>query len=70
MWGRLAACGGLLTRPERRLTTGAQLDKLPHKPLTKSRGQLTSVIGARAGKLAKAIFPSAAPLRRSRGTLA
>ena len=35
MWGRLAACGGLLTRVvnpwERRLTTGAQLTKLPHK---------------------------------------
>jgi hypothetical protein len=31
MWGRLAACGGLLTRLERRLTTGAQLTKLPHK---------------------------------------
>src|SRR5580700_12334735 len=34
MWGRLAACGGLLTRVvnpwERRLTTGAQLTKLPH----------------------------------------
>jgi hypothetical protein len=29
-WGRLAACGGLLTRPERRYATGAQLDKLPH----------------------------------------
>jgi GH15 family glucan-1,4-alpha-glucosidase len=31
VWGRLAACGGLLTRLERRLTTGAQLPKLPHK---------------------------------------
>jgi hypothetical protein len=35
MWGRLAARGGLLTRVvnpwERRLTTGAQLGKLPHK---------------------------------------
>ena len=29
-WGRLAACGGLATR-QRRLPTGAQLDKLPHK---------------------------------------
>ena len=31
MWGRLAAGGGLLTRLERRLPTGAQLNKLPHK---------------------------------------
>jgi hypothetical protein len=31
MWGRMVSCGGLATRPERRLTTGAQLDKLPHK---------------------------------------
>jgi hypothetical protein len=35
MWGRPAACGGLLTRAvnawERRLATGAQLGKLPHK---------------------------------------
>src|ERR1019366_6888765 len=30
MWGRLVACGGLVTRPERRYATGAQLDKLPH----------------------------------------
>jgi hypothetical protein len=30
LWGRLAACGGLATR-QRRLPTGAQLDKLPHK---------------------------------------
>jgi hypothetical protein len=33
--GRLAACGGLFTRvvdyTKRRLTTGAQLTKLPHK---------------------------------------
>src|SRR5450756_2236986 len=29
MWGRLAACGGLATRLERRLPTGAQLAKLP-----------------------------------------
>jgi hypothetical protein len=27
----MASCGGLATRPERRLPTGAQLDKLPHK---------------------------------------
>ena len=31
MWGRLAACGGWVTRLERRLTIGAQLIKLPHK---------------------------------------
>ena len=35
LWGRLAACGELLTRVvnpgERRLATGAQLGKLPHK---------------------------------------
>jgi hypothetical protein len=31
LWGRLAACGGLLTRLERRLATGAQLNKPPHK---------------------------------------
>ena len=35
MWGRLAACGGLVTRLERRLTIGltigAQLIKLPHQ---------------------------------------
>jgi large subunit ribosomal protein L33 len=32
MWGRLAACGGLLTRPpERRSATGAQVNNLPHK---------------------------------------
>jgi hypothetical protein len=31
LWGRLAACGGLLTRLERRLATGAQLSKLPPK---------------------------------------
>ena len=35
MWGRLAACGGLATRLERRLPGyplgRAQLDKLPHK---------------------------------------
>jgi hypothetical protein len=30
IWGRLVACGGLVTRLERRLPTGAQLDKLPH----------------------------------------
>ena len=30
MWGRMASCGGLKTRPERRFPTGAQLDKLPH----------------------------------------
>ena len=31
MWGGLAACGGLVTRLERRLTIGAELTKLPHK---------------------------------------
>jgi hypothetical protein len=31
MWGRMVSCGGLATRLERRLPTGAQLDKLPHK---------------------------------------
>jgi len=35
VWGRLAGVplgsGGLATRRERRLTIGAQLDKLPHK---------------------------------------
>ena len=31
VWGRLPACGGLLTRQVRRLATGAQLSKLPHK---------------------------------------
>jgi hypothetical protein len=31
VWGGLAACGGLLTRLKRRLATGAQLAKLPHK---------------------------------------
>jgi hypothetical protein len=36
MWGRLAACGGLATRPERRLITGAQLDKLPHNRTSSS----------------------------------
>ena len=41
MWGRLAACGGLVTRLERRLTIGAQLIKLPHKR-TMSHGQTTS----------------------------
>src|ERR1039458_947923 len=37
MWGRLAVWGGLVTRLERRLPTGAQLDKLPHKLNTFSR---------------------------------
>jgi hypothetical protein len=27
----MESCGGLATRLERRLATGAQLDKLPHK---------------------------------------
>jgi hypothetical protein len=27
----MESCGGLATRLERRLPTGAQLDKLPHK---------------------------------------
>src|ERR1035437_8360621 len=31
MWCRMESCGGLATRLERRLPTGAQLDKLPHK---------------------------------------
>jgi hypothetical protein len=31
MWGRMESCGGLATRPERRLPTGAQIANLPHK---------------------------------------
>jgi hypothetical protein len=33
LWGRLAACGGLATRPKRWSATGARLAKLPHKNL-------------------------------------
>jgi hypothetical protein len=36
MWGWLAACGGLLTRLERRLPTGAQLNKPPNHLFTRS----------------------------------
>jgi hypothetical protein len=39
MWGRLAACGGLLTRL-RRLPTAAQLNKLPHKTLFTHRRRI------------------------------
>ena len=44
MWGRLAACGGLVTRL-RRLATGAQLDKLPHNG-TLAPGHVPSATGA------------------------
>src|ERR1019366_6704730 len=44
VWGRLAACGGLVTRLERRLPTGAQLDKLPHNgTLSGSHGTSPSI---------------------------
>jgi hypothetical protein len=48
MWGRLAACGGLVARLERRLTIGAQPSKLPHKRAywSKTRSTTPSTLSA------------------------
>jgi hypothetical protein len=39
MRGRLEACGGWPTRPERRLPTGAQFDKLPRIAASRKPGR-------------------------------
>jgi hypothetical protein len=57
-WGRLATCGGLSTRPRRRLPTGAQDTILPH------RGRTTTSPPARTAPVAS--LPPAPPESNTR----